>query len=205
LLPTERIAVSEAAARDGGFRGALQWGWRRKLPVILQTEAAECGLASLAMIARYHGHDVDLPSLRRKYSTSLKGANLARVMEMAARLGFETRPLRLDLEELSELKTPCVLHWDLNHFVVLKHVTSRGAVIHDPARGVLKLSNAEISKHFTGVALECSPGADFKPMKARESISLRALTGKVTGLPAALVQIFVLALALEVFALVGPF
>jgi ATP-binding cassette subfamily B protein RaxB len=157
------------------------------------------------MIARYHGHDVDLPSLRRKYSTSLKGANLARVMEMAAKLGFETRPLRLELGELKELKVPCILHWDLNHFVVLKHVTPRGAVIHDPARGVLKLSNAEISKHFTGVALECSPGADFKPMKARESISLRALTGKVTGLPAALVQIFVLALALEVFALVGPF
>jgi ATP-binding cassette subfamily B protein RaxB len=197
--------MSEAAAMDGGLRGALQWGWRRKLPVVLQTEAAECGLASLAMIARYHGHDVDLPSLRRKYSTSLKGANLARVMEMAARLGFETRPLRLELEELSELKTPCVLHWDLNHFVVLKHVTSRGALIHDPARGVLKLSNAEISRHFTGVALECSPGADFKPVKARECISLRALTGKVTGLPAALVQIFVLALALEVFALVGPF
>jgi ATP-binding cassette subfamily B protein RaxB len=197
--------MSEGETIGSGFLGGLQWGWRRKLPMILQTEAAECGLASLAMIARHHGHDVDLPSLRRTHSTSLKGANLARVMEMAAKLGFETRPLRLELEELSELKTPCVLHWDLNHFVVLKHVTSRGAVIHDPARGVLKLSRAEISQHFTGVALECSPGADFKPVKARESISLRALTGKVTGLPVTLVQIFVLALALEVFALVGPF
>lgn len=197
--------MNEAAAMDGGFRGALRWGWRRKLPVILQTEAAECGLASLAMIARYYGHDVDLPSLRRKYSTSLKGANLARVMEMAANLGFETRPLRLELEELLQLKVPCVLHWDLNHFVVLKHVTSGGAVIHDPARGVVKLSRAETSKHFTGVALELSPHADFKPMKAREFISLRGLTGQVRGLPVALVQIFVLALALEVFALVGPF
>jgi ATP-binding cassette subfamily B protein RaxB len=197
--------MSDGAAMDGGFLGDLQWGWRRKLPVILQTEAAECGLASLAMIARYHGHDVDLPSLRRRHSTSLKGANLARVMEMASQLGFETRPLRLDLHELPELNAPCILHWDLNHFVVLKRVNSRGAVIHDPARGVLKLSNAEISKHFTGVALECVPRADFKPIKARQSISLRALTGKVEGLSGALVQIFVLALALEVFALVGPF
>jgi ATP-binding cassette, subfamily B, bacterial CvaB/MchF/RaxB len=197
--------VSSGAATDGGFLDALQWGWRRKLPVMLQTEAAECGLACLAMIARFHGHDVDLPSLRRKHSTSLKGANLTRVMELAGRLGFETRPLRLELEELPELKTPCVLHWDLNHFVVLKQATSRGAVIHDPARGVLKLSNAEISRHFTGVALECTPRTDFKPVKARESISLRALTGNVKGLPGALIQIFVLALALEVFALVGPF
>ncbi|HJR12880.1 MAG TPA: peptidase domain-containing ABC transporter, partial [Rhodanobacteraceae bacterium] len=197
--------MSDGATIDGSFLGGLQWGWRRKLPVILQTEAAECGLASLAMIARYHGHDVDLPSLRRRHSTSLKGANLARVMEMAGQLGFEARPLRLELDELSELKAPCILHWDLNHFVVLKQATSRGAVIHDPARGVLKLSSAEVSKHFTGVALECTPRADFKPIKARESISLRALTGKVEGLSGALVQIFVLALALEVFALVGPF
>jgi len=197
--------MSDGAAMDGGFLDGLQWGWRRKLPVILQTEAAECGLASLAMIARYHGHDVDLPSLRRRHSTSLKGANLARVMEMAGQLGFETRPLRLELHELPELKTPCILHWDLNHFVVLKRATANGAVVHDPARGVLKLSDAEVSKHFTGVALECAPQADFKPIQARESISLRALTGKVEGLSAALVQIFVLALALEVIALVGPF
>jgi ATP-binding cassette subfamily B protein RaxB len=197
--------MSDGALTGNDYLSGLQWGWRRRLPVILQTEAAECGLASLAMVARYHGHDVDLPSLRRRHSTSLKGANLARVMEMAAKLGFETRPLRLELDELPELKTPCILHWDLNHFVVLKHTNASGAVIHDPARGVLKLSNAEISKHFTGVALECTPDADFKPVRARQSISLKALTGKVRGLPGALVQIFVLALVLEVFALVGPF
>ena len=197
--------MSDGAAMDGGFLGALQWGWRRKLPVTLQTEAAECGLASLAMIARYHGHDVDLPSLRRRHSTSLKGANLVRVMEMATKLGFETRPLRLELHELPDLKVPCILHWDLNHFVVLKRATAHGAVVHDPARGVLKLSNVEVSNHFTGVALECTPRADFKPITARESVSLRALTGTVEGLSGALVQIFVLALALEVFALVGPF
>ncbi|WHZ18938.1 MAG: Bacteriocin/lantibiotic efflux ABC transporter, permease/ATP-binding protein [Rhodanobacteraceae bacterium] len=197
--------MNAEAAMKGGLFDGLQWGWGRKLPVILQTEAAECGLAALAMIARYHGHDVDLPSLRRKHSTSLKGANLARVMELSRQLGFETRPLRLELDELSELNAPCILHWDLNHFVVLERVTAGGAVIHDPARGVRKLSTAELSKHFTGVALECTPGADFKPVKARESVSLRALTGKIKGLPRALIQIFVLALALEVFALVGPF
>ncbi|WEN14744.1 cysteine peptidase family C39 domain-containing protein [Rhodanobacter sp. AS-Z3] len=191
---------------DGtGLFDGLQWGWRRPLPMILQTEAAECGLACLAMIARYHGHDVDLPSLRRRHSTSLKGANLARMTELAVHLGFETRPLRLELHELTQLKTPCIVHWDLNHFVVLKQANTRGATIHDPARGVRKLGNAELSKHFTGVALECNQGADFKPIKARRPISLRALTGKVRGLAGALIQIFALAVALEVFALAGPF
>jgi ATP-binding cassette subfamily B protein RaxB len=187
-----------------GYIDGLQLGWRRKLPMILQTEATECGLACLAMVAHYHGHDVDLPSLRRKFSISLRGVNLKRLMETAGRLGFDSRPLRLELEGVRHLSTPCVLHWDLHHFVVLKQATARGVVIHDPARGVLRLSNAEFSKHFTGVALECAPRADFTPVKARQSISLRALTGKVKGLPRAFAQILLLAVALEVFAIIGP-
>lgn len=188
-----------------GLFDGLQWGWQRRLPIVLQTEASECGLACLTMIARYRGHDVDLPSLRRRYSISLNGTNLARVTELAVQLGLETRPLRLELEELPQLKTPCILHWDLNHFVVLKLANKRGATIHDPGFGIRKLTNKELSKHFTGVALECTPGADFRPVKARQSISLGALTGKIQGMANALTQIFALALALEVFALAGPF
>ncbi|HEY9514026.1 MAG TPA: peptidase domain-containing ABC transporter, partial [Rhodanobacter sp.] len=104
-----------------------------------------------------------------------------------------------------QLKTPCVLHWDLNHFVVLKHAGKRSIVIHDPARGVRKLSLPETSGHFTGVALELSPSADFKRVQARQAISMRALTGRVRGLVPALLQILLLAVALEVFALAGPF
>jgi ATP-binding cassette subfamily B protein RaxB len=191
--------------RSRGYRVALQFGWRRALPMMLQTEAAECGVACLAMVARFHGHDVDLVGLRRRFSTSLKGATLARVMAMAGQLGLTCRPLKLELEELAQLKTPCVLHWDLNHFVVLKRVGKRSVVIHDPARGIRKLSLREVSAHFTGVALELSPAADFAPVVERQAVSLRALTGTVRGLLPALGQILLLALALEVFALVGPF
>lgn len=183
----------------------LQFGWRRRLPMMLQTEAAECGVACLAMVASYHGHDVDLAGLRRRFSTSLKGATLAQVMQMAGQMQLVSRPLKLDLDELGQLSTPCVLHWDLNHFVVLKRADRRGVVIHDPARGIRKLSLRQVSDHFTGVALELTPGADFTPQHARQAVSLRALTGKVRGLVPALAQILVLALALEVFALAGPF
>jgi len=188
-----------------GYRATLQFGWSRSLPMMLQTEAAECGLACLAMIASYHGHDVDLAGLRRRFSTSLKGATLARVMAMAGQLGFTCRPLKLDLDELAQLRTPCVLHWNLNHFVVLKRVGKRGLVIHDPARGIRTLGRREVSDHFTGVALELAPGADFAPVRERQAISLRTLIGKVRGLAPALGQILLLALALEVFALAGPF
>ncbi|MGH8156997.1 MAG: peptidase domain-containing ABC transporter [Rhodanobacter sp.] len=188
-----------------GYRMPLQFGWSRRLPMMPQTEAAECGLACLAMVASFHGHDVDLAGLRRRFSTSLKGATLARVMAMASQLGFGCRPLKLDLEDLSQLKTPCLLHWDLNHFVVLKSAGRRGIVIHDPARGLRKLSLKQASAHFTGVALELSPSADFTPVHERQAVSMRALTGKVRGLVPAMAQILLLALALEVFALAVPF
>ncbi len=183
----------------------LRFGARKRLPVILQTEAAECGLACLAMVARYYGHDLDLPGLRRKAALSLKGANLKRVIEIAGQLQLDTRPLRLELEELPQLKTPCLLHWNLNHFVVLKQATSKGIVIHDPAQGVRRLTLDEASKHFTGVALELWPAANFTKTKAREKISLRALAGEVHGAKRALSQILLLALGLEILVLAGPF
>lgn len=196
---------TQSRAKAGGYRAALQFSWRRALPMMQQTEAAECGVACLAMIASFHGHDVDLAGLRRRFSTSLKGATLARVMTMAGQLGLTCRPLKLDMNEMGQLKTPCMLHWDLNHFVVLKSVGKRGVVIHDPARGVRKLRMDEVSEHFTGVALELSPAANFAPVSERQAVSIRALTGKVRGLIPALGQILLLALALEVFALAGPF
>ena len=198
-------AAAAPAGVVGNYRAALQFGWHRALPMMLQTEAAECGVACLAMVASYHGHDVNLAGLRRHFSTSLKGATLAQLMTMAGQLGFACRPLKLDLPELTQLKTPCVLHWDLNHFVVLKHAGKRSITIHDPARGVRKLSAQETSEHFTGVALELNPSAEFKRVQARQAISMRALTGRVRGLVPALLQILLLAVALEVFALAGPF
>src|SRR4051812_21948030 len=105
---------------------SLNLGWSRRLPMLLQTEAAECGLASLAMVANYFGYRTDLADLRRRFGSSLKGATLVEMMRIADQIGFATRPLRLELSELSELRTPCILHWDLNHFVVLQKIGRNG-------------------------------------------------------------------------------
>src|SRR5262245_17481373 len=144
----------------------LDLGFGARLPVILQTEAAECGLACLAMICARHGYTSDMNELRRRFALSLKGINLQDLMRMADSLGFASRPVRVELEELRLLKTPCILHWDLNHFVVLKQARGGGAVIHDPAFGVRRLTSSQLSKHFTGVALELDPVAGFEPVKA---------------------------------------
>jgi len=176
----------------------------RRLPMIRQTEAAECGLACLAMIAGYYGHHASLPSLRQRFSLSLKGITLGRLIDMAQSLDLACRPLRVELDELEQLQTPCILHWDLNHFVVLRRVNRRSVIIHDPAIGERTLSRDEVSKHLTGVAIELSKSPLFQRKKTEPSVSLRTLAGSIQGLGRALTTIFSLALALELFALLAP-
>ena len=175
-----------------------------RLPMIWQAEATECGLACLAMIAGYHGYHVDLPSLRRRFPLSLKGINLAHLIAIGQSLGLTGRPLRLELNELKKLHVPCIIHWDLDHFVVLREMTKRGAIIHDPAVGERTLSADELSRHFTGVALELSKGPTFERRRPEPPISLRTLAGSIQGLGRNLIQIFALALILELLALLAP-
>lgn len=170
-----------------------------------QIEAGECGLACLSMIASYYGYKTDIASLRKHYSVSQKGVKLSQLIDIATSLKLSARPVRLDLEELGNLQMPCILHWNLDHFVVLKKVDRKGAIIHDPARGVRRYNALELSEHFTGVALELSPAPGFVRKVEREAIHLRQMMGKVVGLKRSLVQVGLMALALEVFALVAPF
>jgi ATP-binding cassette, subfamily B, bacterial CvaB/MchF/RaxB len=175
------------------------------MKVIVQSQIAECGLASLAMVADYHGYKNTLQDLRRRFSLSLKGASLKSVMSMAQSLGFQTRALRLEMEDVTKLKTPCILHWDLNHFVALAKVTKNHVTIHDPASGIKKLTYEEASKHFTGVALELTPGVEFKKQNEPASVSISQLTGSISGLWPSLIQILLLSIALQVFVLLSPF
>jgi ATP-binding cassette subfamily B protein RaxB len=182
----------------------LRFGWRRKLPVLLQTEAAECGLACLAMIASYHGHAVDVATLRRRFTVSMRGATLAALMSIAARLGLETRAVRVELEDLARLRTPCILHWSFTHFVVLERVTRRGLTVHDPARGLRQVRRAEAAAAVTGIALELWPSARFERRAPPPAIGLRDLVGEIKGVAGALAQILLLAVTLEAFVLTNP-
>src|SRR5438270_9738970 len=124
----------------------LELPGRARLPVVLQTEAAECGLACLAMIASYFGHRIDIDTLRRRHPVSLKGVTLRSLIEIARHLKLACRPLRIEVDHLGKLRLPAILHWDMSHFVVLKAATRKEIVIHDPACGERVLSYAEASK-----------------------------------------------------------
>uniref|UniRef100_A0A486XVF9 Toxin secretion ABC transporter, ATP-binding subunit/permease protein, putative n=1 Tax=Rheinheimera sp. BAL341 TaxID=1708203 RepID=A0A486XVF9_9GAMM len=175
------------------------------MSILYQTEAAECGLACIAMVANHHGHQLDLTTLRNRYSVSLKGANMQQLMLLANQLNMTARALKLELSELKNLRTPCILHWEMNHFVVLKKVHRNGITILDPALGERRLTSAEVDKAFTGVALELTPGTEFRKIDERVQLGLTAFWSKMKGVVPALVKLFALSLLLQVFALASPY
>jgi ATP-binding cassette subfamily B protein RaxB len=175
-----------------------------RMPVILQAEASECGLACLAMVASQMGRRQTLAELRAQFSLSLKGMTLENMVQAADTLGMASRPLRCELYELDQLKTPAILHWDLNHFVVLAKVAGEKIVIHDPAKGRRIISRETASSHFTGVALELTPTPFFKSKTTTEKLHLSDLWSRIRGLAGSLWQLFALSLILQVFTLVAP-
>ncbi len=177
----------------------------RKLPVYIQSEAAECGLACLGMAAAYWGKEIDLPSLRRQFPISMQGARLNDLMSIAERLDMTTRALKVDLDALQKISVPAILHWEFNHFVVLKKITNKYAVIHDPAVGERKLSIEAVSQAFTGIVLEVGPGAEFKREKVKSTIRLGHIMRGVRGITRPLIQVVCLSLFIQIVALLTPF
>ena len=176
----------------------------RHTPLIQQSEFAECGLACLAMICRHYGKNVDLMSLRHQFNLSARGSSLSVLAQIAEQLGLATRPLSLDIDELSALRTPCVLHWEFNHFVVLIKVQGQQVTLHDPATGRRKMTLETLSQSFTGVALEAWPDSTFSAEALRHQFSTSKLIRGVYGIKRALGKIFFLSLVLETINLLLP-
>jgi ATP-binding cassette subfamily B protein RaxB len=183
----------------------LGFAHRPRVRLVRQTEVTECGLASLAMIANYHGLDIDMGTLRRQFAPSLRGAALKSLIGIADRLGFTSRAVKLPLDEVRNLHTPALLHWDLNHYVVLERVKSGKALVHDPAGRSRWFGFDELSRHFTGVALELRPADDFEPAQVRTRLRLPQLWRRITGLKRALLQTLVLSLVMQAFVLASPY
>ena len=178
---------------------------RKTLPVILQTEVTECGLACLTMIGRYHGHDIDLNVLRKKHLISMTGASLKSLMAIAGGLKLAARPLKVELDQLHKLQMPAILHWDLNHYVVLKSIKGDTVHIVDPGIGLKQMTLSQVSNHFTGVALELTPTAEFSPIEARLKPHLSLLWSRLVGLKRALFQTLTLSIILQIIVLTAPF
>ncbi|KKM71071.1 hypothetical protein LCGC14_1434350 [marine sediment metagenome] len=176
-----------------------------RLPLIHQSTSAECGLACLAMISNYFGNRIDLIELRRKHSLSIRGMKLKTLVDLAIELELGSRVLRCGLEELAALRTPCILHWGFNHFVVLKKVTSKWIEIHDPSVGFRRVLLEEVSREFTGIAIELTPTENFKKKSAPSELKLFDLVKFDRQLFGSFSLGLLLCLIVEILLLASPF
>ncbi|MFA6409439.1 MAG: peptidase domain-containing ABC transporter [Gammaproteobacteria bacterium] len=181
---------------------------KSKLPIILQTEITECGHACLAMILKYYNLPIDLSALRRLFPTSLKGITLGSIVQIAEHFQLETRALRLEPDDLLSLPTPSILHWDMDHFVVLREYNHRKKhfILHNPACGEEKLTQQELSKHFTGIALEIEYhcAIDKKKQFKQGKLKCKDLIKNTPTIKYMAVKAILMAIMLQLFILIGP-
>lgn len=178
---------------------------KSRIPVIRQASLAECGLACLAMIASYWGWRIDLGTLRAIAPPSMKGATLGTILKLASQYGLDGQAVRLShLHDIGKLKSPALLHFDDDHFVVLVRRTSNGVIIHDPARGRVHVSWGELSVRFKGIAAEFTPGGTFVQQDNRRTLHLSSIWSHLSGVASTVVQIVILSVLLQAAAVVAP-
>jgi len=134
----------------------------RRVPFVAASEHNECGLACLAAVSEYLHGEHALVEIRELARHSGRGETLLEIRDLAERIGLNARGVGVELSGLKQIIKPAILHWDMNHFVVLERTTRRGIVIMDPAAGRMEVPWAEADKSFTGVALELSASARWK-------------------------------------------
>lgn len=195
--------VAESPVRpDRKF--SVRFGWKRKVRPILQSQSAECGLVCLAMIAEYHGAAHSLRELRSRVGLSQRGMNGSALIEAAFQMELIATGFKLDLPDLGKLQLPAILHFDLNHCVVLTAFNGKRATIIDPACGQIQVGRQELSDRFTGVAFSVTPTSSFTRNEKKPKIRLADLTGRALGLRRAVFEIVALAVLVELLGLASP-
>ncbi|HTU61899.1 MAG TPA: cysteine peptidase family C39 domain-containing protein, partial [Polyangiales bacterium] len=178
---------------------------RVSTPTCLQMEATECGAAALASVLEYHGSYVPLSRLRSECGVSRDGSKASNLLRAARQYGFDARGQRLEPADLRAIRPPFIVHWNLNHFVVVDGIDDRRVYLNDPASGPRAVSTREFDESFTGVVLTFEKTPEFvasgrrpplaKALFARAAGSGRALTfivlcGVLSVVPSLLIPVF---------------
>jgi len=172
-------------------------------PTILQMEATECGAASLAMILAKYKAFSPLEQLRVDCGINRDGSKASNIIKAARNYGLEAKGFRMEPEGLRQVKMPCILHWNFNHFVVLEGFNKGKAYLNDPASGKRVISLEELDMAFTGVVLTFEPGPDFQPIGVEPQL-YKALFERLKGSEMILCMIFIAGLFLVIPGLVIP-
>lgn len=169
----------------------------RCLPLYLQSELAECGITCVAMLACFHGFKINMPAMRQKYPVGNNGLTVKQIVQIAAELGMSARVLKLELSQLIQVKSPVILHWNLNHFITLAKVSNKGVVIHDPAKGRRTLNWQQVAESFSGIAIELFPAANYERKGLFQPVPQRRLSNNAFSFWPSLSKILLIALVLK--------
>ncbi|MGZ8261250.1 MAG: cysteine peptidase family C39 domain-containing protein, partial [Caldimonas sp.] len=178
---------------------------RRQVPFVAASELNECGLACLAAISAYFGGEPGLAEIRQLAVPSGRGETLLELRNLAERIGLSARGVKVGVDGLAQLALPAILHWDMNHFVVLERVTKSGIVIMDPAAGRLAVPSAAVDTSFTGVALETRVSPSWR--KARgpgRRVSLLDFLAPLSQWRNDIALVVALSILMEVLVLLAP-
>lgn len=175
-----------------------------KVPVVIQMETLECGAACLAMILAYYGKWVPLERVRIECGVSRDGSNAKNILLAARNYGLCVHGYRFEPDTLkNEGSFPCIIHWNFNHFVVLRGFKKNEAVLNDPARGTYSVSMETFDKSFTGICLLFEPGEDFRPEGAPKSM-VEFAREKTRGLGAAFALVVVTTAIISLIGIITP-
>ena len=176
-----------------------------KVPVIMQLEALECGAAALAMVMAYYDKWIPLEQVRSDCGVSRDGSKAKNVALAAMHYGFEVKAYRFDPESIQkEASFPCIVHWNMNHFVVLNGFKGNRAYLNDPARGNIAVTMEEFDECFTGVTIVPTPGPDFEPSGKPKS-TLDFAKKRLVGAGAAVAFVMIVTAIGYLFGIINSF
>ena len=174
-----------------------------RVPVVMQLEALECGAASLTMLMAYYGKWVPLEEVRLACGVSRDGSNAKNLYLAAQHYGFNVKAMRMTPESLqTKGQFPCIIHWNMNHFVVLDGFRGKCAYLNDPARGTVKVTMEEFDSSFTGIVLIPTPMEDFSPEGKRRS-TIDFARKRLIGASAAVVFVMLATVISYLFGIVN--
>ncbi len=174
-----------------------------KTPTVYQMEATECGAASLSMIFSYFGKNMALEQMRIETGVSRDGCNAGNIMRAAKKYGLECHGYRKELEGLFELPTPCIIHWNFNHFVVYEGIKHGYAYLNDPAVGRRKLTMEELDDGFTGIVLTFAITDKFIKEKKKNLFYLN-IRERLSGQYSSVIKLICIGLLLVIPGLMIP-
>ena len=186
--------------------GLLKSVFRRRVPVIIQMDMAECGAACLAMILTYYGRKTGISEVRERCGAGRDGLAALSLVKVARSYGLRTRAISLKKEkEFRFVLLPAIVHWNFNHFLVVEHWSPTHVDVVDPALGRLRVSNKEFAQSFTGVVIQLEPGSAFERKSAAPNVNLRTYAANyIKQAPGAFLQIIGASLLLQVLGLATP-